>query len=704
MLVAAVGLAAAAAAGKRRNVLFLVCDDLRPQLNEAYGHSWMHTPNFDKFAKTALTFDYAFTNFGICSASRNSFMTGRQPDNTRTWNFIDDFRTAGVSKSGRLGADWTSFPEHFKKNGFATYGHGKLYHPGKPANNDEPNSWSQDRPYYPLTTKGCPRGTAGRYCPGDTNTNDSYSDYGMVTNALDTLRAAAQAYKQNGTNFWIGVGAHFPHQPWYTSKWSREVYPPATEMPAAKHPYAPKGCPDVAFTAELDGDPTLTLDEDLKGFANSKPAGVHGSVTYQCPSPGNVTTPTYFQQQLRLGYYSAVSTSDYNMGRVLDLLDEVGVADDTVVVLTGDHGWQLGEHAEWGKHTNFELAVQVPLLIRAPWTGSAGMHTQSFTELLDLYRTVSALAGVPEPEADVDGDDVSAVLTAPGTPLKQQAFAQYSRCPGDREWPRRQPGHPDWFLNNCEKVPAKNITYMGYTVRTADWRFTEWYAWNGDACTAEFGKVHGTELYSHVGQRPHPLMFDDWENENVAADPANAKLVAQHRALLFSRFRTNATNGCPGDKPPNALIQTRAEAPSHWDSSLCGTEACLSKLGNKYGYKKVAVEGYMPGEGTEDTVTLYQCWSESLADNVVATACPAGYVAPSNLNPAGRVFSSKPDDWLGQRTAALQVWYSAEHQDHMTLALDESAQWASANGYVLLNASIGYVFAEEAPDAALERT
>lgn len=312
--------------------------------------------------------------------------------------------------------------------------------------------------------------------------------------------------------------------------------------------YAPKGAPDVAFTAELDGKDGLALNESNPGFADSKPAGIDGYVEYDNPTPtanGN-TLPTYFQQQLRLGYYTAVTLSDYNMGRVLDLVDELEIYNDTVVILTGDHGWQLGEHAEWGKHTNWELAVQVPLIIRAPWTGSAGMHTQTFIELLDLYRTVSALAGIPEPETGVGGNDLSAVLSNPTAVLKNVTYAQYSRCPGDRYWPKVEPNHPAYFMNNCEGVPATNISFMGYTVRSSEFRYTEWRKWL-PTCVADWtdlGRV-GVELYSHEGQPGFPLDFDAWENENIASSPDVAKVIAEHARMLSSKFATGANLGCP---------------------------------------------------------------------------------------------------------------------------------------------------------------
>lgn len=186
--------------------------------------------------------------------------------------------------------------------------------------------------------------------------------------------------------------------------------------------------------------------------------------------------------------------------------------------------------------------------MRAPWLpASAGKHTQSVVELLDLYRTISALAGLPPPPSDVAGDDFSALFADPTQTLKSEAFAQYSRCPGERDFPTVYE-LPDWALNNCEDVPVVNITFMGYTVRSLEWRFTEWYAWDRVNCVAEFdAPPRGTELYSHANHTA-PGEFDAFENENVAAEAANAQTVVALRAKLWARFKTKGS-GCPPDQP-----------------------------------------------------------------------------------------------------------------------------------------------------------
>ena len=531
-----------------KNVLFFVCDDLRPQLNLSYGKTFMHTPNFDRLASESLVFDWAFTNFAICSPSRNSFMSGRMPDTTRVWNFRQDFRSAGLSAAG-AGSEWVTLPEYFKDNNFLTLGHGKLYHPGKPPAWDEPQSWSQTQAYGPEHVTSC---HDANFCPTAAPVN-TFSDYNTTTEAITTLELMTAAFNANQTHFFLGVGMHHPHQNWLTPSHIAMQYAPATKgLPAPLFPFMAKDAPDIAASAELDGQPTLTLNWNNPALANRSqdpelPAAAKGSMTVNCPSPGNNTVPDYFTQYMRLGYYTAVTHSDAHLGMMLDALDASGLANETLVVVFGDHGWELGEHLHYGKHTNSDLAIHVPLIMRAPWLpASAGKHTQSYVELIDLYRTIASLAGLAPPSADVAGDDFSSLFTDPTQSLKTQAFAQYSRCPGKRNFPVVDKYAPDWAMNNCEDVPVANITYMGYTIRTPDWRFVEWYTWNGQTCVAEWDETaHATELYSHAGHTD-PGDFDTFENENVA--DANVPIVTQLRAQLWNKFKTLGT-GCPADQP-----------------------------------------------------------------------------------------------------------------------------------------------------------
>ena len=491
-------------------------------------------------------------------------MTGRLPDKTRTWNFINHFRQAGLSsKGGPKGADWKTLPEVFKEQHYTVLGAGKLYHPNKPPNNDEPKSWSQDSPYIKLTTTGCKKWLTGeRFCPEDAETPDNkFSDVNTTTAFLDVLENHGAKFKETGKPFFLALGLHFPHQPWLTPKWAVDLYTNRTISNAANR-FGPKNAPDVAFTKELDGLDLLSLNmsnpilHDLAG--GDAPEG-GGGVSFPCPSPTNNTVPLWFERLLRVGYYSAVTHSDWLFGKVLDKLDALGVSEDTLVIVTGDHGWQLGDHAEWGKHTLWEDSARVPLLVRAPWLGNghAGEHTSSFVELVDLYRTIASLAGISSSsiEEDVDGDDFSQVLVEPDVVLKEVAFSQYSRCPGDRFWPKEMKDQPDYVYNNCESVPAGNMSYMGYSMRTEKWRYTEWFKWDGQTCEADFAAPsRGIELYDEAEAAP----FDS-ENENVAEQYPG--VVSAMRAALLKRFDARRGLGCPSDLDNDGSpLEARLEA------------------------------------------------------------------------------------------------------------------------------------------------
>jgi len=312
----------------------------------------------------------------------------------------------------------------------------------------------------------------------------------------------------------------------------------------------------------------------------SLPPNATGLQSYPVPSPGNNTVPPFFQNYMRLGYYTAVTTSDRHFGMVMDALEATGLANTTIVVLFGDHGWQLGEHSLWGKHTNFDLSAHVPLLIRVPGK-AGGKSTETVVELVDLYRTLASLAGIPEPpDDDVEGKDFSPVFDAPQKILFEDAYSQYSRCPGERFFPNVSV-LPDWALNNCEDVPVvyvvvvplshispqcdsshslynpgfrpstplktrRNITYMGYSVRTLDYRLTQWYTWDKKKCVAEWdAPPYARELYNH-SLHSDPGDFDNFENENIAAE--NPDVVAALEVKLLARFKTEGT-GCPPDQP-----------------------------------------------------------------------------------------------------------------------------------------------------------
>lgn len=246
--------------GGFKNVLFIAVDDLRPEI-AAYGHSYMHTPNIDKFAGESTLFTRAYVQYSYCAPSRNSFMTGRRPDATKCWSFLDHFREEGVGDS------WISMPEWFRLNGFGTTGCGKLFHPGLPPNFDAKHSWQKfvnpaascgSTNGWPvndgtLPWVSCPKVTGcdvnakvagdGHWCALDrAKLTLPLEDDLVLTTAQTMLAEHAQALNSTAKRpFFQGVGFHKPHLPFYFPKEFLAFYPPAAEIAPPLHPNPPTG-------------------------------------------------------------------------------------------------------------------------------------------------------------------------------------------------------------------------------------------------------------------------------------------------------------------------------------------------------------------------------------------------------------------------------------------------------------------------------
>ena len=265
-------------------------------------------------------------------------------------------------------------PQYFKNHDYTVLGSGKVYHGGKPPNNDEPLSWSSDKPYVPPSFDKCQPWNF--FCPyaADDISKAKADDTRMVQAAISHLKYAVG----KGSPFAIFLGLHYPHQPWHTPSFAVDPYRNRTDLHLPKHPFSPIGVPDVAFTNEMDGRGTLSLPENVckftqppmankslvcpkkkKAGAEAEANSIHGnnvsslpspppsssylsSYSYPLPSPGKNTIPDWFAYQSRIGYYSAVTLTDFHVGLMLDALTDQGVDNSTIVVFTADHGYQLG--------------------------------------------------------------------------------------------------------------------------------------------------------------------------------------------------------------------------------------------------------------------------------------------------------------------------------------------------------------------------
>ena len=288
-----------------------------------------------------------------------------------------------------------------------------------------------------------------------------------------------------------------------------------------------------------------------------------GKCHYVVPNASDARAiPPAQVRKIRAGYAGAVTWVDLQVGVLLDALEASGAWNDTVVVLFGDHGWALGEHGIFCKQANFELETRVPLILRVPWLagGSGGGATAELAELVDVFPTLLSLAGLLTADAVPDVHELQGISLVPvlehvaaqrraaqqqgggegggavveALPVwRNGSFSQYPRCMNSTAALGAEP-----FLGSadpCTGVPSNEFTHMGHTLRTVRWRYTEWPRWactEVDVCAGavDWSAVDGVELYDHLGD--DGSSFDDFENANVAADPANAQLVRQLSAAL----------------------------------------------------------------------------------------------------------------------------------------------------------------------------
>lgn len=460
------------AQSRQLNVLFIAVDDLRPEFG-AYGSPHIHSPNLDRLAKQGVTFERAYCQQAVCSPSRSSLLTGTRPDTTKVWDLVTHFRTAIP--------DVVTLPQHFKNNGYFVQGMGKLYHGGY----DDPPSWSVPWSRPKVATYGLPvnetrqkssqaqaqqgereEGSRGPAFEGADVPDNTFHDGALADMAIKALGEMAQKKQP----FWLGVGFTKPHLPFVAPKKYWDLYGPA-KIQLAPNPFRAKDAPEFAV---LPGG-------ELRNYQDI-PTG---------PLPDDLA------RQLKHGYYAAISYMDAQLGKVLDELERLKLRDNTIIVLWGDHGWKLGEHGAWCKHSNVENDTHAPLLIAAPGFNTAGKHSRSLVEFVDIYPTLAELAGLSLP-AHLEGISLVPILRDPTKIVKTAAFSQYPR-------------------------PNKGQRLMGYAMRTDRYRFTRWVERN------DHTKLVAVELYDH--------QTDPQENTNIAHDPKNAALVAQLTAQWEQGWR-----------------------------------------------------------------------------------------------------------------------------------------------------------------------
>ena len=470
----------------RPNVLFIIVDDLRPQLG-AYGFPEVHTPSIDRLAAQGALFERAYVQWPVCGPSRASLLSGLRPE------------TSGVHYIGQRiqekAPDAVSLPRHFRRSGYRTLALGKVYH----HRDEDPDAWSEppwDLPDAAVNWQGyaSPASHALRHRqwrdalavnPGAqlfqfnaraierADLQDAaYRDGQIALKAVAALNASA------GQPFFLAVGFVKPHLPFAAPKRYWDLHDRAA-LALPEDRVRPAGASELPY-----------LYSELRSY-------------YGIPEDLQLSQEAI--RELLHGYRAAVSFIDAQVGLLLDALQRLKLADNTIVVLLGDHGFHLGEQGIWGKHSLFERSLHAPLILRAPGridsdaqfdakagtgtmrrkTRNPGARIHALVEFVDIYPTLCELAGL-EPPPKLDGRSFASLLENPAQEWKAAAHSQYRP-----------------FLE-----PHRDVT--GRSVRTERYRYTEW---------RKAGELLHRELYD--------LSDGGTERTNLAGDASHAGLIAE---------------------------------------------------------------------------------------------------------------------------------------------------------------------------------
>jgi iduronate 2-sulfatase len=524
---------AISATAAKPNVLLLLVDDLKPALG-CYGDAIAQSPNIDKLAARGMRFDMAYCNQSVCAPSRFTLMLGSHSSSTGLYGLGSQLR--------QVIPDAVTIPQHFAAHGYRAESLGKIFHIGH-GNNGDPESFSV--PHFkekvieyadPASTEGgmltreeayftnqqlgqirsLPRGAA--YESPDV-ADEAYAD-GRV--AAETIRRL-QAAKTRDQPFFIAAGFARPHLPFSVPKRYWGLYDPAAlPMPTIEDPPA-----DSARIGQKRGGE----------ICNYFPAPNHGEAQAFSPE---------LKRNLIHGYYASVSYVDAQIGKVLNELDRLGLAENTIIVLWGDHGFHLGDLGVWTKHTNYEQANRIPILIAAP--GMKPGVTKQLAESVDIYPTLAELAGLPAPTGPqpIDGVSLVPVLRSPQSRVRAHAYHCYPR------------------------------STLGRAIRTERYRLVEWRHPGTPRDQAEF------ELYDYAKS---PI-----EQANVAA--SRPEMVQRLRAILdtypeaVSKRRKQAPKSAQSPNIANKTLAIMATVESANPQGVV-----LAQGGNQHGYALHFVDG-----------------------------------------------------------------------------------------------------------------
>ncbi len=439
---------------EKQNILFISIDDFRPKIS-SYGETKMITPNIDKLASEGLQFNNAYTNIAVCGASRASLMTGIRP----SLNRFNDFSSRAQVDTPQA----ISLNQLFMDNGYETISYGKIYH----HSDDFQQHWSEkdkgqiqsdfQDPKSIVRVNNAEKGEYGNknltYEYPDVD-DYAYNDGKITQNAIYKLKEL----KKDDQPFFMAVGYVSPHLPFIQPKKYWDMYD-HDSIQLADNSYQPENSPFIAIEAQHNSA------ELRKNYLD-------------IPAQGKLDDD--LARNLIHGYYASVSYMDALIGELIKELDDLGLRDNTTIILWSDHGYFLGEHGFWCKHSTFHEAVKIPFIMSSPGYAK-NQITDSFTELVDVYPTLCELANITPPDY-IHGKSLTPVLKNPSIQLKDEIYTRYKQ---------------------------------GEAVIDANYSYTEFYR----------GKTY-------VGNMMYDMKTDLKQNIDISKIPANAKLVKMYSQKL----------------------------------------------------------------------------------------------------------------------------------------------------------------------------
>lgn len=424
------------------NILFIAVDDLRPELH-CYGREMISSPNIDRLAAEGTRFDRSYCNIPVCGASRASLMTGLRPARNRFLSYL--------SRADEEAPGIITLPGHFRKNGWYTISNGKIFH----HDNDDSASWNEI--WHPVSN------------------SISWRDYALEENILrdtsDLFRGPP--FERAGVADSIYKDGKIASKTIRDLQKLKELHKPFFLAAGFYKPHLPFNAPEK-YWALYDGK--VALPDNNYPPENAPPESLHnfGELRAYAGVPPNGPVPDEFARELIHGYYASVSYTDAQIGKILDELERLELDRTTIVILWGDHGWNLREHGLWCKHCNYETSLHTPLVLKVPGTDQVGA-TSEIVEYVDIYPTLCELAGLELPD-HLQGNSFRELLFDPDATSDGVAICQW---------------------------------YAGITTIRENWFYTEW--------VNDRDSAYARMLYDH--------RVDPHENRNISEDPIHAETI-----------------------------------------------------------------------------------------------------------------------------------------------------------------------------------